>query len=308
MRSNLISPAKTAKHFRDPKAGNRAAGVYEIYENALRQRNVTDFNGMVLDTCRLVHKVPAVAVRIRQTYPYWHIDEFQDTTPAQYQLLRFLAGTDFRNVFAVADDDQIIYRWAGASYRQIVSFREKFSPVLMQLVENRRCPPEIVQAANSLIAHNADRTPEKKPLVSTLPDSGTAIELREFLTDVEEANAVASEIADLGSLAWGRVAVLGRTRAMLKPVLDKLGNAGVTASIAARRDRFVSPQFVWLQSCLELSLRPMDRQMFTGLAEPPIGSLALKSTRQCLPPRPSRRMSAILSSGLWPHGTRIMGL
>jgi DNA helicase-2/ATP-dependent DNA helicase PcrA len=61
----------------------------------------------------------------------------------------FFAGDDFKNVFAVADDDQIIYQWAGASYQQIAKFREHFAPGLIQLVENRRCPPAIVQAANN---------------------------------------------------------------------------------------------------------------------------------------------------------------
>ncbi len=265
LRGSLIGATKTAKHFRDAKAGEQAARVYTIYENALRERNVMDFNGMILDTCRLAHSVPAVAARIRQSYPYWMIDEFQDTTPAQYRLVRFLAGDEFKNVFAVADDDQIIYQWAGASYQQIAAFREQFSPVLMQLVENRRCPPEIVQAANNLITHNSDRTPGKLPLVSTLPSAGPAIEIREYSTDADEARAVASEIASLGESAWGHTAVLGRTRAILQPVLDELRSAGVGASIATRRDRFVSPQFVWLQSCLELSLRPTDRLMFTAM-------------------------------------------
>ncbi len=265
LRSNLINPEKTARHFHDPKVGERAARVYTIYENALRDMNVMDFNGMILDTCRLACKVPAVAARIRQSYPYWLIDEFQDTTPAQYRLVRFLAGEDFRNVFAVADDDQIIYQWAGASYRQIVSFREQFSPKLIQLIENRRCPPEVVQAANNLIAHNADRTPGKEPLVSTLPSSGVAIGLHEFPTDADEANAVASKVAALGSSVWGQTAVLGRTRAVLQPVLDALRKAGVSSAIATRRDRFVSPQFVWLHNCLELSLHPTERQTFKGM-------------------------------------------
>ena len=65
--------------------------------------------------------------------------------------MRFLAGDEFRNIFAVADDDQIIYQWAGASYRQIAAFREHFKAELFQLVENRRCPPEVVQAANNLV-------------------------------------------------------------------------------------------------------------------------------------------------------------
>jgi DNA helicase-2/ATP-dependent DNA helicase PcrA len=266
LRSSLVSAAKTAQHFRDPRAGKRTARVYNIYENALRERNVMDFNGMILDTCRLAHQIPAVAARIRQSYPYWLIDEFQDTTPAQCRLVRFLAGDSFKNVFAVADDDQIIYQWAGASYRQIAAFRQHFSPDLIQLVENRRCPPEIVQAANNLVSHNAERTPGKALLVSTLPDAGPAISLRMFQTDAEEATSIATEIAGADASVWGQTAILGRTRAILQPVLEALRNAGVAASIATRRDRFVSPQFIWLQSCLDQSLRPTNRQVFTTMA------------------------------------------
>ena len=265
LRSNLVSPEKTAKHFYDAAAGEKASRVYAIYENALRVHNVTDFNGMILDTCRLAVRVPAVAARIRQSYPYWMIDEFQDTTPAQYRLVRFLAGAEFKNVFAVADDDQIIYEWAGASYRQITAFREHFSPELLQLVENRRCPFTVVQAANNLISHNAERTPGKMQLVAMKPNAGQAIEIRVFATEEDEANAVASEIGSLASKDLSSTAVLGRTRAVLQPVLEACINNGVPASIATRRDRFVSSQFLWLQSCLELVVRPTNRQMFTTM-------------------------------------------
>ena len=224
-----------------------------------------DFNGMILDTCRLLHKMPSVAFRIRQSYPYWLIDEFQDTTPAQYRLVRFLAVNEFDNVFVVADDDQIIYQWAGASYQQIAAFRHKFNPELIQLVENRRCPPQIVQAANNLIANNSERTPDKAPLVATLPSTGPAIIHRNFATDVEESEGVASEIAAQGEGIWGKSAILGRTRAILQPVQTALQKVGVNALISTRRDRFVSPQFLWLHSCLDLSLRPTDKRMLTTL-------------------------------------------
>ena len=267
LRSRLVGPAKTAAHFRNAEAGEQAARVYSIYESALRERNVMDFNGMILDTCRLAHQVPAVAARIRQSYPYWLIDEFQDTSPAQYRLVRFLAGDDFRNVFAVADDDQIIYQWAGASYRQIAAFREHFVPELIQLVENRRCPPEVVRAANNLIAHNAERTPGKAALVSTRSDQGATISQRAFVTDEEEAFGVAKEIAATSRDIWGDITVLGRTRAILQPVLNALRANDVKAFIVTRRDCFISPQFVWLQTCLDQSLRPAGRQTFTAMVD-----------------------------------------
>lgn len=265
LRSSLVSPAKTPSRFTDPKVGEHVARVYSIYEAALRDLNVMDFNGMILDMCRLAHQVPAVAARIRQSYPYWLIDEFQDTSPAQYRLVRFLAGEEFRNVFAVADDDQIIYQWAGASYRQIAAFREHFVPELIQLVENRRCPPEIVSAANNLVSHNADRTPGKDVLVATLPDKGPAISQRVFATDEDEAAGIADEVATAPSEQWGETAILGRTRAILSPVLEALRAKAVKAFIVTRRDRFISPQFVWLQACLDQALRPTDKQVFTTM-------------------------------------------
>ena len=265
LRSMIIGPAKASARFRDAKTGEHVAKVYEIYENSLRDRNVMDFNGLILDTCRLAHQVPGVAGRIRQSYPYWLIDEFQDTSPAQYRLVRFLAGDGFKNVFAVADDDQIIYQWAGASYRQIVAFREHFSPGLIQLVENRRCPAAVVEAANNLVARNLERSPGKQPAISTKADAGPAIAQRVFPTDSKEAAGIAAEIASTDPATWGHTAILGRTRAILQPILDALRAAGVGAWLTTRRDRFISPQFVWLQSCLDQTLRPADRQVFVSL-------------------------------------------
>ena len=267
LRSNLVGPAKTVARFSDTKTGEQAARVYSIYEAALRERNIMDFNGMILDTCRLAHQVPAVATRIRNSYPYWLIDEFQDTSPAQYRLVRFLAGDAFRNIFAVADDDQIIYQWAGASYRQIAAFREHFRPELLQLVENRRCPPDVVQIANNLVTHNAERTPGKAALVATRPDQGPTISQRVFATDDDEAAGLAKEIAATDPATWGDTAILGRTRAILQPVLTALRAHSVNAFIVTRRDRFISPQFVWLQACLDQSLRPTDRQVFTAMVD-----------------------------------------
>jgi DNA helicase-2/ATP-dependent DNA helicase PcrA len=160
LKSRLVAPDKTAEKFRDPAVTARVTRVYEIYEAALRSRNVLDFNGLILETCRLLRDVPEIASRLRRSYPYWLVDEFQDTSPAQYKLIQLLAGDVFRNVFVVADDDQIIYQWAGASYRQIERFRDAFRPDLIQLVENHRCPPGNCggrqQARRSQYAANAE--------------------------------------------------------------------------------------------------------------------------------------------------------
>ena len=266
-RGSLVGPKSAVKRFSDVKTGEHVSRVYSLYKDALLERNVMDFNGLIFEACRLAHEMPAVCNRIQQSYPYWMIDEFQDTSPAQYRFIKTLAGETFKNVFAVADDDQIIYQWAGASYRQIVAFREQFKPQLFQLVENRRCPPEVVKAANNLVAHNLERTPNKAPLVATKPDVGPAIGLKVFATDADEASGVARDIVAGGASLQRSAAILGRTRAILVPILEALKANGVKASIATRRDRFISPQFVWLQACLDQSLRPSDRQVFIVMTD-----------------------------------------
>jgi DNA helicase-2/ATP-dependent DNA helicase PcrA len=267
LKSRLVVPEKAVSRFRDALAGQKVALVYNLYEQALRDRNGTDFNGLILGACRLLRDVPGVAERTRKTYPYWLIDEFQDTSPAQFRLLQLAAGDTFKNLFVVADDDQIIYQWAGASYRQIEKFRADFHPELIQLLENHRCPPEIVRVANQLVAKNTFRTPEKKPLVAAKTTATQAIMLRAYETDAEECDGLADEIAGGNSKLWGRTALLGRTRSLLVPLQQALQSRNVKSVIAQRRDRFISPQFTWLQACLDQALRPSDARTFEVLVD-----------------------------------------
>jgi DNA helicase-2/ATP-dependent DNA helicase PcrA len=267
LKSRLVVPENAATRVSDARTGKAVSRVYHVYEQALLKRNAMDFNGLILGACRLLRDVAGVAERMRRTYPYWLIDEFQDTSPAQYRLIQLAAGHAFKNLFAVADDDQIIYQWAGASYRQIERLRRDFRPELIQLVENYRCPPEIVDAANRLVAHNTFRTPGKKPLVAVKPASAKATMLRVFETDLAECEGIADEISTDKPPEWGRTAILGRTRSLLAPILQALHDRGVKAAIAQRRDRFISPHFTWLQACLDQALRPTDVRVFKVLVD-----------------------------------------
>lgn len=260
-KSRLITPEKA----QNKTSNTHLIDVYNLYEQALKSENIMDFEGLILETCRLLATIPAVATRIRQSYPYWMIDEFQDTTPAQYWLIHYLSGDEFKNLFVVADDDQIIYQWAGASYRQIEKFRLEYKPELIQLVENHRCPPEIVSVANMLVVNNVQRAPEKQPTTSGRKAPLNAISFRNFETDQDERESIADEILALGSESWGKIAILGRTRSLLVPLLECLRARGVKAVLSQRRDNFVSPQFVWLQACLDQCIRPNNKRVFNLL-------------------------------------------
>lgn len=261
LKATLVTPERCLQKINDP----HLKAVYELYEQSLKAENVMDFESLILETCRLLAMFPAVGARIRQTYPYWMIDEFQDTTPSQYWLLHYLSKDNFKNIFVVADDDQIIYQWAGASYRQIEKLRRDHKPELIQLVENHRCPPEIVATANKLVANNTQRAPEKVPTISSRESPLNAISYKVYENDAEECSAVTEQIIASGKNSWDKTIIIGRTRALLGPFLSQLKSRGVKAVVAQRRDNFISPQFVWLQVCLDQSLRPANKRNFAIL-------------------------------------------
>jgi superfamily I DNA/RNA helicase len=166
MKAALIEPERAPEALRRFSDAAEIVRTYRLYEDELRRINALDFNSLILEVRRLAVTYPAIAARYRRSHPYWLLDEFQDTNDAQYRFLRALAGDNFKNVFAVADDDQIIYQWNGASFRQIQRFSVDYHAGLVQLTTNHRCPPTIVEAANRLVAYNAQRTEAKKPLVA----------------------------------------------------------------------------------------------------------------------------------------------
>lgn len=271
MKTLLIEPKDAASRLTRTANPQIIAQAYEAYESELRRLNVLDFNSLIFEAFRLFSAFPAIAARYRRSYPYWLLDEFQDTNDGQYRLIRTMAGGDFKNVFAVADDDQIIYQWNGASFRQIQRFRADFQPQLIQLPTNYRCPPAIVAAANRLVAYNVQRTEAKKPLVAgktdlKLPEQDH-IQLRVFETDEIEVEKIAEEIAARGRDQWSQTTVLARTRASLEKMLKAFQAAQVPAVIAQRRDDFLSAEIRWMVACLVQIVRPLDRRNLAVLID-----------------------------------------
>jgi DNA helicase II / ATP-dependent DNA helicase PcrA len=271
MKARLIEPEGCERVLTRFTDASRIAFTYRLYEDELRRVNALDFNSLILETHRLAMTYPAIAGRYRRSYPYWLIDEFQDTNNAQFRLIKVLAGHEFRNLFAVADDDQIIYQWNGASFQNIESYLSNFSAELIQLPTNYRCPPAIVEAANKLVVYNVQRTSTKQLLVAgktklKLPVE-EHIQLRGFASEEDEADGIAHEIAQKDRAQWGQTTVLARNRALLERMLAALQKRQVLAVIAQRRDDFLSAQLRWLVASLIQSVRPLDRRNFLVLVE-----------------------------------------
>lgn len=247
----------------------RVARAYRLYEDELRRANALDYNSLIFEAYKLFG-FPAMARHYQTVYRHWLIDEFQDTNGAQYELLRRMAGLDYRQVFAVADDDQTIYEWNGASVRRISTLVEDFDCEVVQLPTNYRCPPHIVEAANRLVVYNVRRDRSKQlaePAQQGHSIEDRQIQCRMFATDQDEVAGIAAEIASLDIADRGHTVVLARTRALLESMRQALEEESVPATILTRRDDFVSPQMRWLVACLKQINRPLDRRNMVTLVE-----------------------------------------
>ena len=168
LKSDLVFPKEAKSAFRNPELGEQVTEIYEAYETLLGKHNALDFDSLILRTHQLFDEFPVFAARVQEVYPFVCIDEFQDTNLSQYRVSRCLASTERNNLFAVADDDQIIYQRNGASHERIKQFVADFKPAILQLPVNYRCPAEIVQLANDLIQHNFLRSSNKQPAIAYL--------------------------------------------------------------------------------------------------------------------------------------------
>ncbi len=193
-----------------------AGRVYRSYQQALQANNAMDFDDLLMRTVLLLRDNIEVRVKYQRKWPYLLVDEFQDTNTAQYEMLRLLATepTNNRNLFVVGDEDQSIYRFRGADYRNVQLFRRDYPDhVLILLEQNYRSTQTILDVANSLISQNRNRTPKR---LHTDNGQGVPVMVYEAYNEVEEAAFVADEIEKMiASRAFqpGDFAVTYRTNA-----------------------------------------------------------------------------------------------
>ncbi|SHI12426.1 DNA helicase-2 / ATP-dependent DNA helicase PcrA [Sporobacter termitidis DSM 10068] len=153
-----------------------------------------DYNDLIKYVLHIFDIDAAIRLKWQQRLEYIMIDEFQDIDALQYRLMRVLCDYH-KNLFIVGDPDQTIYTWRGASVRYLLEFDKEFSNVrTIMMMRNYRSTPQIVAAANALIAANKIRV--DKDLIPTLPD-GAPVVYHHARTAGEEALWIAHEIKDL---------------------------------------------------------------------------------------------------------------
>ena len=162
--------------------------LYESYQEGLKLYNAVDFDDLIVLPIKLFKEHPDILAKYKERYKYIMVDEFQDTSHQQYELMHLLAD---KNVAVVGDDDQSIYSWRGADYQNIINFEKDFDVQEIRLEQNYRSTETILEAANGVISHNTNRKDKKlwsgngggKPIEIFMPENET-----------DEANFIAESI------------------------------------------------------------------------------------------------------------------
>ena len=249
------------------------ARLFARYEEYLAKRNVVDFDTLVVKAAELLEKTPA-ASDIRNRWRAILVDEFQDLNPVQYRVIRALAR-DHRHVFAVGDDEQSIYAWAGADPRAFTSFINDFSLTSpIYLGENRRCPRHIFDLARRLIQNNppifAGR--EIPQADRTSPYDVTAFH---FDSDDGELAWVVNDIVQdraTNAHSLGEIAVLYRKHEIGDELEAALLNAGIPCRLAHGRALSEERIIAYVLAALQVIARPNDdvvRERFFATSLPP---------------------------------------
>lgn len=190
MVGNLISEIKTGRKTWD-NTNDVYKKLYDRYQNHMVAYNAVDFDDLIVLPQILFQKHPEVLESYRDRYKYIMVDEFQDTSMAQYNMVKMLAETN-RNVVVVGDDDQSIYSWRGANYQNIVNFEKDFPErIEVKLEQNYRSTKNILAAANKVIANNTNR---KEKELWTGSSGGKAIEIFYPENEIKEAEFISDLI------------------------------------------------------------------------------------------------------------------
>lgn len=230
-----IDRAKNAGHGPEnyPTGGDpflqRIAELYKKYQGELVKNQAMDFGDLILNVIRLFTKHPDVLGQYQNQFHYLFVDEYQDTNPVQYQLIRLLSHK-YRNIFVVGDDDQSIYKFRGADVQIILNFKKDFADAqVVRLEQNYRSTRTVLTAANAIIRHNASRLGKE---LWTENASGELVSV--FRGDDEKAEAifVVGAITKLKrDFPLSEMAIFYRTNAQSRSFEDELRRRGIPCKI-----------------------------------------------------------------------------
>ncbi|MCY4525872.1 MAG: UvrD-helicase domain-containing protein, partial [Anaerolineaceae bacterium] len=292
---NKISRAKceliTAQDYVAPDYAHLLAQeVYPRYQNILLEADAMDFGDLLMQTVFLLQQNEDLYRKYGNLVEYLLVDEFQDTNLAQYRLVRLFARPQ-QNVFVVGDEDQAIYSWRGADWRNVTSFRKDFPQAQeFRLEQNYRSTQTVVEAARSVIRHNPDRV--DKALFTTR-ERGAKIQLYSAFDSREEAEHIVQNTRRLmndGRLQLRDFAVMYRSHFQSRALEVAFIDAGTPYRLVRGVAFYSRREIQGMMACLRFSHNPNDPVSFLrivnefgpGIGDKTLGAFKLWREREKL--------------------------
>jgi len=252
------------------------AATYRAYQTMLAEAGCVDFGDLIVLALRLLREHPSIREAYQAQFRYVLVDEFQDTNFAQFELVKLLAGGR-SNLTVVADDDQAIYRWRGASYSNISYFTEAYPHARMVvLTRNFRSTQLILDSSYRLIRHNdPDRLEVRHGIdkrLRSVTEPGQLPRHLQFETLAEEAEDVAGRIEDAvrtGRWRYRDVAILVRANRDADPFMRALNMRGIPFTFTGTRGLYDREEIRFLTAFLRVLAHPADSMSLYLLSASP---------------------------------------
>ena len=232
--------------------------LYREYRAHMKSYNAVDFDDLILLPVQLLEEHPEVRAELHERYRYLLVDEFQDTSSEQYRFMSLLSGPE-RNVCIVGDDDQSIYSWRGADFRNLRQFERDFPELVeIKLERNYRSSDTILAAANGVIANNTDRKDKK---LWTGRKNGKPVQLYHPEDERAEAAFVAERIKTLAmqeNLKYHEVGVLMRTNSLARTVEEVFLSENIPYRISGGESFFQRKEIRDIVAYLRVAANPDD--------------------------------------------------
>lgn len=203
------------------------AKVYALYQQRLVSSSLMDFDDIIMQTVRLFKENPDILSEVQRRFKYISVDEYQDTNKAQFVLVSQLAG-GYKNIMAVGDDDQSIYKFRGATIENILNFDKVYpEAVTIKLEQNYRSTKTILEAANAVIGNNRER---KGKNLWTAGETGDLISVSRVGTQNDEARFISDKVTALlsqGKAQYKDIAVLYRTNVQSRTIEQAFAKSAI---------------------------------------------------------------------------------